>query len=83
MTNTDKLIEARGANYGTPYSNYSRLAEMVSGAFKHKLKDSLTGQDMILFMMLVKVCREAWKHKQDNVDDMAGYAKVMDMYNEN
>jgi len=79
---TNELIADRGKDYGHPYSNYTRLAEMVSGCFKHKLKEPLTGQDCIMIMQLVKVCREAWVHKQDNIDDLAGYCKVQDMFNE-
>jgi hypothetical protein len=65
----------RGADYGTPLSNFSHTAALWSAAFGHPF----TPEQVAIAMILVKVSRECHKHKRDTVVDIAGYAETLQM----
>jgi len=67
----------RGVAYGHPYDDFGRTAGMVSEAFKHKLKEPLTQEDIAIFMICVKVSRFMNKPSRDSVVDMAGYPETL------
>ena len=43
------------------------------------LGKTITAEDVPLMMILLKVSREANKHKRDNLVDIAGYARTREM----
>jgi len=67
----------RAKAYGHPSDDYGRLAGMVNGLLRAKLKEPVTDLDMVLFMMLVKISRLV--HSSDHHDslvDIVGYVLV-------
>lgn len=81
---TSVLLEAQGlvhgdrnAAYGSPLSDYTRTAGMVSAMLAHKLKEPLTAEDCAMIMCCVKLSRQAHKPKPDNMVDLAGYAECI------
>lgn len=65
----------RGNEYGHPLEDFSRTVKLY-----HILKGSNTvdtAEDGILFMVCVKLSREANKHRSDNLVDLAGYADLL------
>lgn len=65
----------RNDSYGHPSHDYGR----VSAAFNSLTGHALTTEDAILFMVCVKLAREAYKPKRDNRVDAAGYLNCLDM----
>jgi hypothetical protein len=65
----------RNDSYGHPSHDYGR----VSAAFNSLTGHRLTTEDAILFMVCVKLAREAYKPKRDNRVDAAGYLNCLDM----
>ena len=74
----DLVYGDRDADYGSPIENWDRIARITSAIWHDKLKEPLTGEDMLLGMEGVKIGREVGKPKRDNRRDGAGYWDVLD-----
>ena len=80
MTNVNILDEAkslvlgdRNSAYGPAWEDYGRTAKLWSIILNHEV----TAAQSALCMVVVKLSRECFKHKRDNLVDMAGYAAVV------
>lgn len=60
----------RNNSYGHPADDYGRTVQ----AFNALTGRDLTTEEGVLFMMCVKLSRQAFKHSRDNLVDLAGYA---------
>lgn len=70
----------RNADYGHPHSDYTRNAAFLQTILGDKLKDDavITPQDVIMFMITLKVSRLVNDHtKRDSIVDIAGYAECL------
>lgn len=81
MTSKTVLDEAasvvsteRQSDYDHPYSNFSRIADI----WKVILKVPVTEEQVGLCMIGVKLAREAYKHKHDNLVDICGYVRCIE-----
>lgn len=75
----DRLVSTdRQGDYGHPYDDYTRVSEMA----RILELDVYTPEGAALFMVLVKISRESNRHKRDNLVDIAGYAKVLELIHE-
>lgn len=61
----------RRADYGHPIENHTRTAAMWSAY----LGKEVTPRDVCNLMILLKVSRDAFKPKPDNLDDVCGWAR--------
>lgn len=70
----------RGDYYDTPFENFTRIGRIWSGVLHSKLRDGeqVTPEDVALCMIGVKMSREAFRHKRDNIVDMHGYLLTLD-----
>jgi hypothetical protein len=68
----------RGTDYGHPLDDFTKTAEMFNAWRGTKL----TADDVAVFMVFVKLSREANKHKRDNLVDVCGYAQTLMMVKE-
>jgi len=76
----DKIVTSeRQSAYGTPKHNFQITADMLTAAGFSFRGDRLKPEDVGLMMILVKAARQSFKHKRDNLVDLAGYAKCVDM----
>jgi hypothetical protein len=83
LAEAERLINGdRQKAYSHPYYDYKKTV----GAFNALTGHQLTVQDGIIFMVCVKLSREAYLHKRDNVVDACGYLgcleKVIDRIEE-
>lgn len=65
----------RQESYGHPIFDFTRTA----GLWTQVLGKEVTPQQVALCMILVKISREVNKHKRDNLVDIAGYARTLEM----
>lgn len=77
----DVVTGARQADYDHPYDNLGQTAALWNAQFTRKLKPgaTLTAEDVCLGMILLKTSRESFKHKDDNVTDIHGYAHCIEL----
>lgn len=83
LAEAERLINGdRQVSYSHPHSDYMKTV----GAFNALTGHNLSVRDGILFMVCVKLSRQAFKHKRDNIVDACGYLgcleKVIDREDE-
>lgn len=70
----------RSRDYGHPYQNHQRIADLWNAYCKGKGLDARFAPDDVAYMMiLLKVARAINGKKRDHLVDIAGYAKCIDM----
>jgi len=83
MTNilqeADKLTsQDRHQDYGHPYHDFNRTA----GLWSELLGVKVTPRQVGLCMIALKLSRQVNKPKKDNLIDIAGYARTIEMIDE-
>ena len=75
------VLGPRGAFYDTPYKNLGRTGIIWTGILYSKLKpgEVITAEEVAMCMVGVKLAREAFRHKRDNITDAHGYLMTIDM----
>lgn len=68
---------ARRSDYG-PDESFQKMADIYNTLYK---KD-LTKTDICRILMVVKLVRESFRHKRDNLVDLAGYAELLNRMEE-
>lgn len=74
---------SRRLDYGRPEDNFELTANfwnvwMQTRRIDGKSEDMIMASDIPILMVLLKVAREAFKHKRDNLVDIAGYVNTLD-----
>ena len=78
----DVVHGARQEAYNHPFHNFNATAHMLNGALYYKLAKPLTGEDVPRIVACLKLARESFKHKYDNVVDICGYMETLQLYRE-
>ena len=69
---------SRQSDYGDPVESFNRIAKtasMIAG-------NELSSKECCAVLMAVKIVRESFNHKRDNLVDLCGYAHIMNEINE-
>lgn len=74
--------EDRSRDYGHPYENHRRIAEIWSTQLELILKRPILPREVALMMIGLKLAREIQTPTKDNKIDIAGYVKCLDMIDE-
>lgn len=69
---------SRYSDYGDPVESFERIAKtasMIAG-------EDLSPKECCAVLMAVKIVREGYRHKRDNLVDLCGYAHIMNEIHE-
>lgn len=79
LQEADKIVKGdRQADYGDTVANFKHIANIAS-AIRQK---QFTAEDCCVVLMAVKLAREQFKHKRDNLVDLAGYTEILNQIKE-
>lgn len=75
------VLGPRGSFYDHPYDNFARTGYAWTAVLYDKLKPGviIEADDVSLCMVGVKIAREAFRHKRDNIVDGHGYFMTHEM----
>lgn len=76
LEEANEVIGERGSDYGSVNEDFDRIAKLWSVIFDTEI----TGDKVALAMITLKISRQLNKHKRDNIVDIAGYARTLEMY---
>jgi len=81
-----EIIEERGKDYGPVKENFERVRILwdayIMAKYQLDVDDFPDSDDVANMMILLKMARLMHKYKKDTVDDIAGYAKCLNMLHE-
>ena len=69
---------SRQSDYGDPVESFAKIAKVASMI----VGKDLSPKECCAVLMAVKIVREGYKHKRDNLVDLCGYAHIMNEINE-
>jgi hypothetical protein len=74
LSEAERIVNGdRQADYSDPVENFKHIAAIASAIRKKEL----TSEDCAVVLMAVKLARENFKHKRDNLVDLAGYTEIL------
>jgi hypothetical protein len=80
LTEALKVTEDRQEKYGPPNENFKRIAELWTAYLNTDI--NFTERDVAMMMVLLKIARDVHSAQRDNLVDIAGYARTVEMLNE-
>lgn len=75
----DIVNGSRQSDYGDAANNFHRIANVVNSMYPQL---NINAQQCCAVLMAVKLIREGFRHKRDNLVDLCGYAHIMNEINE-
>ena len=74
LSEAERIVNGeRQADYSDPVENFKHISAIASSISKK----SLSPTDCAIVMIAVKLARENYKHKRDNLVDLAGYVEIL------
>lgn len=74
LQEADRIVNGdRQADYSDPVENFRHIAAIASAI----LKKELVPEDCAVVLIAVKLARENYRHKRDNLVDLAGYTEIL------
>ena len=78
LTEAEGIVNgARQADYNDPVQNF----ELIAALSTFMTGKEFTAKDCCMVLMAVKLSREAFKHKRDNLVDLCGYCEILERLN--
>ncbi len=68
---------ARNESYGMPWEDYERTVALFKTMIGDKKIADMSATDGMMFMVCVKLSRQAHSHKRDNLVDACGYLECI------
>lgn len=79
LSEAEEIVNgSRHSDYGDARESFSRVATIASVMTGKEL----TPEDCCAVLMAVKLVRESFNHKRDNLVDLCGYAELMNQLKE-
>ena len=74
LSEAERIVNGdRQADYSDPVANFKHIAEIASVI----MAKDITAEECCIVMIAVKLARENYKHKRDNLVDLAGYVEIL------
>ena len=74
LSEAERIVNGdRQADYSDPVANFNRIAYIASAI----MAKDITAEECCIVMIAVKLARENYKHKRDNLVDLAGYVEIL------
>jgi hypothetical protein len=84
LKQAEETVFQRQGTYDKPENNFQRIADLWNAYLKAKpTKGDITPKDVALMMVLLKISRELYEHKIDNLVDAAGYIQCAEIVEAN
>ena len=79
LSEAEEIVNgSRQADYGDAKESFTKVASVASVMTGKELSPD----DCCAVLMAVKLVRESFRHKRDNLVDLCGYAEIMNRINE-
>ena len=79
LSEAERIVNGdRQADYSDPVENFKHIASIASAISKEDLSPTTCA----IVMIAVKLARENYKHKRDNLVDLAGYVEILNRIKE-
>ena len=80
LSEAERIVNGdRQADYSDPVENFKHIAAIASAISKKDISPTTC----CIVMIAVKLARENYKHKRDNLVDLAGYVEILHRIKEN
>ena len=80
LSEAEEIVNgSRHSDYGDAANNFHRIANIVNSMYPQL---GINAQQCCAVLMAVKLIREGFRHKRDNLVDLCGYAHVMNEIND-
>lgn len=80
LSEAERIVNGdRQADYSDPVANFKHISEIASAISKEELSPTTC----CIVMIAVKLARESYKHKRDNLVDLAGYVEILHRIRDN
>ena len=74
LSEAERIVNGdRQADYSDPVANFKHISAIASSISKENLSPTTCA----IVMIAVKLARENYKHKRDNLVDLAGYVEIL------
>ena len=74
LSEAERIVNGdRQADYSDPVANFKHISAIASAISKEELSPTTCA----IVMIAVKLARENYKHKRDNLVDLAGYVEIL------
>ena len=80
LSEAEEIVNGnRQSDYGDAANNFHRIANVVNSMYPQL---NINAQQCCAVLMAVKLIREGFRHKRDNLVDLCGYAYIMNEIND-
>ena len=78
LVEAQRIVEGdRAADYGDAKTSFTKIADLATILTGREITDA----EVCMVLIAMKLTRESFKHKRDNLVDLCGYAKLLnDLY---
>lgn len=79
LEEAQEILEGeRESDYGDPVANFNRISRIASSILDY----TISPEECVVVMMAVKLSREQYKHKRDNLVDLVAYTEILNRVRE-
>ena len=79
LSEAERIVNGdRQADYSDQVANFNRIASIASAI----MEKDITAEECCIVMIAVKLARENYKHKRDNLVDLAWYVEILNRIKE-
>ena len=79
LEEAQEILEGeRDSDYGDPVANFNRISRIASSILDY----TISPEECVVVMMAVKLSREQYKHKRDNLVDLVAYTEILNRVRE-